>query len=374
VATVTASGWVALGMALFGAFSYGVGSILQAIGAMRSASTVRTLGHPLYLLGVGCDLLAWGASMVALRELAVYQVQSILAGSLAVTVVAARLVLASRLRGRDVAAVMVTIAALTILAMSAGPQEAVPPSGPLRFGFCVAAVAIAAVGWLATKVSSPGVVSALAGTAFGGAALSGRALPMPEESANTAAFLLALLMEPMTLALLVFAASGMLLYTNALQHGQVGPVTAVLWIGEVVAPSAVGLLLLGDSVRAGWQVPSALAGVVVIGAAVVLATAPASDATSAESAVVPRPVAPVAVASPPLWPSLDASTQLKPFLDQESGALRWWGPPVVDRHAGTFWWWGPPTDPQLVWVPAGRRVGTRFRGIARVPRPGAYLQ
>ncbi|GAA1041770.1 hypothetical protein GCM10009557_66260 [Virgisporangium ochraceum] len=374
---MTATGWVALGMALFGALSYGVGSILQAIGAMRSTSTVRTLGHPLYLLGVGCDLLAWGASMVALRELAVYQVQSILAGSLAVTVVAARLVLASRLRGRDVAAVMVTIAALTVLAMSAGPQEAVPPSGPLRLGFCVAAVAVAAGGWVATKVGSPGVVAALAGTAFGGAALSGRALPMPEESANTAAFLLALIMEPMTLALLVFAASGMLLYTNALQHGQVGPVTAVLWIGEVVAPSAVGLLLLGDSVRAGWQVPAALAGVVVIGAAVVLATAPASSTTSAETAVVPKPAAPVpalsAPLSAPLWPSLDASTQLRPFLDQESGVIRWWGPPVVDRYAGTFWWWGPPTSPQLVWVPAGRRVGTRFRGTARVPRPEAYF-
>jgi hypothetical protein len=259
--------------------------------------------------------------------------------------------------------------------MSAGPQEAVPPSGPLRLGFCLAAAMVAVVGWVATKVSSPGVVAALAGTAFGGAALSGRALPMPEESANTAAFVLALLMEPMTLALLVFAASGMLLYTNALQHGQVGPVTAVLWIGEVVAPSAVGLLLLGDSVRAGWQVPAAFAGVVVIGAAVVLATAPASDATSAETALVPRPVgpvAPVAALPAPLWPSSDASTQLRPFLDQESAVIRWWGPPVVDRYAGTFWWWGPPTSPQLVWVPAGRRVGTRFRGTARVPRPGGY--
>ena len=69
---------------------------------------MRTLGHPLYLIGIGCDLLAWVGSMIALRELAVYLVESILAGSLAVTVVAARVILKSRLRKRDIAAVVVS--------------------------------------------------------------------------------------------------------------------------------------------------------------------------------------------------------------------------------------------------------------------------
>lgn len=378
---MTTMGWIALGMAIFGAFSYGVGSILQAIGAMRSSTTVRTLGHPLYLLGVGCDLLAWAASMVALRELAVYQVQSVLAGSLAVTVVAARLILASRLRGRDVAAVTVTIGALTVLAMSAGPQEAVPPSTPLRIGFCVAALSIAVIGYGATKIASPGVVAALAGTAFGGAALSGRALPMPEESPNMVAFVLALITEPMAVALLVFAASGMLLYTNALHNGQVGPVTAVLWIGEVVAPSAVGLAVLGDSVRTGWTLPAMAAGVVLIAAAVVLASAPASNATArTEAAVAPRPV-PVAARSAavvprasaalevyraPLWPSSAAPSahgtgEARPFVERHPVTVRWWGPPVSDHRAGTFWWWGPSTDPQLIWVPPERRPVTAPR-------------
>lgn len=406
-------GWIALAMAVFGALSYGVGSILQAIGAMRSSGTVRTLGHPLYLLGVGCDLLAWAASMVALRELAVYQVQSVLAGSLAVTVVAARLILASRLRGRDVAAVIVTIGALTVLAASAGPQEAVMPSGPLRLAFCMAAAALALIGFAAAKVAPPGVVAALAGTSFGAAALCGRALPMPEESPNAAAFMVALLLEPFTLALVTFAATGMLLYTNALRNGQVGPVTAVLWIGEVIAPSVVGLLLLGDAVRAGWAAPAALAGLVTIGAAAVLGTAPATDTATQAAALeaaglgqpphpgrpgvpaqragshaqhggVPaqraggheqpaagprpvhfpagpaRPLPANAAARTPLWPTLawQTSTPVRPFIDRQTAAIRWWGPPVTDRQAGTFWWWGPPTDPQLIWIPPNR---TRWR-------------
>jgi hypothetical protein len=358
---MTAAGWVALGMAIFGAFSYGAGSILQAVGAMRSTGTVRTLGHPLYLLGVGCDLLAWAASMVALRELAVYQVQSVLAGSLAVTVVAARLFLASRLRGRDVAAVGVTIAALTVLAMSAGPQEAVVASAPLRIGFCVAAVSVALIGWGAAKVGSAGVVAALAGLSFGGAALCGRALSLPAEATELSAIALALVTEPLTAALVIFAAAGMLLYTNALRHGQVGPVTAVLWIGEVIAPSTVGLALLGDTVRSGWGLPAAAAGLVTVGAAVVLASAPASSATAHTApADVPQPATAIEARWPPLWPSLAwhepsryESTQVQPF-DQQTATIRWWGPPFTDRQAGTFWWWGPPTNPQLIWIPPDR--------------------
>jgi hypothetical protein len=367
---MTLSGWIALAMAVFGAFSYGVGSILQAVGAMRSSGTVRTLGHPIYLLGVGCDLLAWAASMVALRELVVYQVQSVLAGSLAITVVLAWLVLGSRLRRRDVAAVGVTIGALTVLAMSAGPQEPVMPSVAVRLGFCVAAASLAFIGWGATKVSSPGVVAALAGTAFGGAALCGRTLPMPTESPNVPSFVLALVSEPLTAALLTFAASGMLLYTNALQHGQVGPVTAVLWIGEVVAPSAVGMALLGDTVRPGWALPAAAAGLVTIGAAVVLATAPVS-ATATQP--VPVPVAAIA-ARPPMWPSIawhepswhgmfrQKSAGMVPFTEQQAATIRWWGPPFTHRQAGTFWWWGPLTDPQLIWIPPDRTA----RPTARV--------
>ncbi|MCL9793413.1 hypothetical protein MXD58_003650, partial [Frankia sp. AgKG'84/4] len=87
---------VALVFALVAALGYGASSIAQAEGARRATDTLRALRHPLYLAGLGGDALAWLASLVALRSLAVYQVQAILAGSLAVTVVGARVVLAAR--------------------------------------------------------------------------------------------------------------------------------------------------------------------------------------------------------------------------------------------------------------------------------------
>jgi hypothetical protein len=353
---MTAAAWAALAITIFGAFSYGAGSILQAVGARRSTGTVRTLGHPLYLIGVGCDLLAWAGSMIALRELAVYLVQSVLAGSLAVTVVAARLLLASRLRGRDVAAVTVTIGALTILAMSAGPQEQVTASGGLRLGFCVAAVATALLGWGVARSGSPGIAAALAGLAFGGAALAGRALIMPADPmAHMSATALAVLTEPLTAALLIFAATGMLLYTNALQNGQVGPVTAVLWIGEVIAPSAVALTVLGDTVRPGWELAATIAGLVTVAMAVLLATAPANDATALPADAQAdglRPPIPVGGRRPAALPS---------------GANQW----------GTILWFGSPTNPLPIWRPPDRTAAARAARAAPQPiadRPWANPQ
>jgi hypothetical protein len=307
---VTAAGWIALAVTIFGAFCYAAASILQAVAARRSTSTVKALGHPLYLIGIGCDVLAWVGSMIALRELAVYLVESVLAGSLAVTVVAARFVLRSRLRKRDVAAVLCSIAALTVLAMSAGPQQNVTASTELRLGFCAAAAAVALIGWGATRTGSPGLVAALGGLCLGGAALTGRALPAAPMD---------ILTDPLTAALLTFAVTGMLMYAHALQIGQVGPVTAVHWSAEVIAPSAVALLLLGDTVRAGWHLPAAVAGLITVGAAVLLATAPANNATH-QPAAPPRPALPAAA------------------------------PPAHRRSAERVIWWGPPP----IWIPPGR--------------------
>ncbi|WP_327009962.1 hypothetical protein OHA72_23640 [Dactylosporangium sp. NBC_01737] len=111
---------VALALATAGAVGYGIASVLQAAGAQQGEGMLRTLRAPAYLGGVTLDLLAWLASLAALRTLPVYQVQAVLAGSLAVTVVVARFALAARLRTVDVAAVAVTVAALALLAAAAG--------------------------------------------------------------------------------------------------------------------------------------------------------------------------------------------------------------------------------------------------------------
>ncbi|UQU63750.1 hypothetical protein COUCH_32950 [Couchioplanes caeruleus] len=333
---MTTAGWIALGITVFGAFSYATASILQAVAARRSSGTVETMRHPLYLLGILCDMLAWIGAIVALRELAVYVVESILAGSLAITVVAARIVLKSRLRGRDVTAVIVSVAALTVLAMSAGPQHDVVATTALRWSICAAALAMAVLGWSAARAAPAGVIAAMGGLCLGGAAMTGRALPRAPMDIVT---------DPLTAALLTFAVTGMLMYAHALGKGEVGPVTAIHWTAEVVAPSAVALLLLGDKVRTGWEVPAAAAVVVTIAAAVMLARAPASEAAAGEPLALECPLTP-SIEAPPLPVLARAGI---PVVAHRAGAtgerIIWWGPPPI---------WRPPARPRPASQPAGR--------------------
>jgi hypothetical protein len=325
---------IALAITIFGAVAYAAASILQAVGARRSVNTVRTLGHPLYLIGAALDIAAWVGSMVALGTLAVYLVESVLAGSLALTVLGARIFLKSHLRRRDIAAVAISIGALTVLAMSAGPQEAVVATTALRTGFCVAAVLLVGIGVLAARTATPGIVAAVAGLSLGGAAVTGRALPMPA-AAGVPGMVTGILAEPLTWALLTFGISGMLLYAHALQKGQVGPVTAVLWIAEVTAPSAVALALLGDTVRPGWELAAAAAALITVCAAVVLATAPAADDTARIQEEILATVRPV-------WTAVTASAGRR------------------------FIWWGAPP----VWTPPPR---TGARALPAAPAPRAEL-
>jgi len=355
---MTVTGWVMLAITIFGAFAYAAASIFQALGARRATSTVKAFGHPLYIIGTVLDLLAWAGSMIALSELAVYVVESVLAGSLAVTVVAARVMLKSRLRAIDVIAVGVSVAALTVLALSAGEQESVAASAQLRLWFCGAALLVALLGWGATKVAPPGVVAGLAGLCLGGAALVGRALTLPDgtmTSVKTAT--LAVVTEPLVAALLVFGVTGMMLYANALQRGQVGPVTAVLWIAEVIAPSAVAVLFLGDTVRPGWNVAALGAGGVTVLMAVLLATAPANKAT----AMPATPDQPALPAAPVPALAAAAAPAGRPASPRRAARPRSPAPPLVAAGRGErVVWWGPPP----IWVPP-QRVRRALAGSAQ---------
>ncbi|MFI5891072.1 hypothetical protein ACIA5D_13265 [Actinoplanes sp. NPDC051513] len=374
---MTTTGWVMLAITIFGAFCYGTASILQAVGARRAASTVKSFGQPLYVIGVLLDLVAWSCAMIALSQLAVYLVESVLAGSLAITVVAARVVLKSRLRPVDAAAVTVSIAALTALAMSAGPQEDVPPSAGLRLWLCGAAVSVALLGWGATKYGPPGVVACFAGLSLGGAALVGRALAFPDDMLSSVrSAVLTVLTDPLIAALVIFGVSGMMLYANALRRGQVGPVTAVHWIAEVTAPSAVAILFLGDAVRPGWSMIALAASVTTIFMAVILATAPANK-EAVEAAELGQPALPAPTSRPEL-PAAPAPATARPAVAGSAAArsaaarpsarpatarpatARTAAPRAVPRapmpplvtasHAERIIWWGPPP----IWVPPQR--------------------
>ena len=262
---MTSVAWVA---ALLGAFGYGVASVLQGVAASH-ATGPAVLREPVYLFGLVCDGLAWLASLVALRALPLFVVQSVLAGSVVVTVVLARLFLRARLRRRDVGAVAATVPALAALAYVSLPGRSAVPSGMTAWTLLATAAVVVAVAAAYARGGSL-LLAGLAGAAFSGAAVAARAVDLSAGPVS-------LLEQPLAWTVPVFGAAGTLVYARSLERGAVGPATAVLWAAETLLAGLVGVLALGDRVRPGWGVAATVAVAVTLLGCAVLASAPAEQ-------------------------------------------------------------------------------------------------
>jgi hypothetical protein len=254
---------------------------LQSIGANRTPGIAGTFRDRAYLADLVADLVAWLASLVALRSLPVYVVQSVLAGSIAVTVLLARVLLKVRLRRVDLAAIAVTVAALAVLAASASPEGPTDLSAVLRWTSALALVPVAAAGLVCVRRRAAGPSGAVAGLAFGGTAVCARAVTVPPLADHSlGAVVVTIAADPLAWSLVGFAIAGLLLYAAALEYGDVSRVTAVLWVAEVLGPSAVGLLVLGNAVRPGWGPAVGIALLAALGSAAFLASAPGQIAAT----------------------------------------------------------------------------------------------
>lgn len=262
---------IALLAALVGTLGYGLGTVLQASGASRAAG-LQVMRQPRYLAGLGCDTAAWLASLLALQQLPLFAVQALLAGSVPVTAVLARVLLGARLRRRDIAATLVVLMTLVIVAGAAGPQSvSQPPAGfTLIVLLALAAISLGTVALYHHAV--PMWMSLLAGVAFSGAALCARVTHLPDGVAH-------LVVQPLVWAALGFGIVGTVTLSRALEQGAVSAVTSALWVVELVVPGAVGVLALDDVVRPGWMWPAAAALLSAVASCVVLAHSPASQST-----------------------------------------------------------------------------------------------
>lgn len=230
--------------------------------------------QPWFLAGLLADVLAWVLTVIALRYLPVFAVQSILAGAIALTTLADHGWNPWNLLTRDRWAVVGVLAGLVLVAVAAEPErpDALPraatPALLVAFALLLAAAPFV---WRAGR---PMLLALLAGLGFGGTALAVRALhpgPIRWETVGD------LLRDPLVYGVVAMGVLGVLAFAKALQHGPVGPATAVLSVAEVVVPGAVGIALLGDRIRPGWE-GGALLGVLVALVGVVALTRPDPDA------------------------------------------------------------------------------------------------
>jgi hypothetical protein len=258
------------------AVATGTATILQARAAGKAAAHTRgvfrallaTLRQGWYVAGIGLDLVGFAASVVALHHLPLFVVQAVISGSVGVTAGLAA-ALGVRLGRTEVACLVVLGIGLVLLAMSAAAETPHELTGRLPWLLVAAAVPVAALGLVGLRLptgngAAPSVLAAAAGLGFTVVAIAARTLVVPPQWWRLAT-------SPTVLAIVLAGGLGLAFFALALQRGTATTVAAVSFATETVLPSAIGLLLLGDSPRPGYGVVAAAGFVATVAAAIALA-------------------------------------------------------------------------------------------------------
>lgn len=234
-----------LGGALLAAVLYGVGTVLQARGVAGRPSV--------YAAGLACDGLGFLASLLALRRLPLFVVESMMASSVAVTALLAAWWLGARLSRRELTALGAVGVGLVALAAT-GREGAVSPHGAQPgIWLCLAVAPLLAAGaasYLLEGAWSGPALAVVSGLGFGATGVAARVLHVHGWGT---------LGEPALWALAAHGVISIVSYAYALARARVTAVAAVTFVVETIVPTVVGVAWLGDGTRHGTA-PLAVAG------------------------------------------------------------------------------------------------------------------
>jgi drug/metabolite transporter (DMT)-like permease len=223
---------------------------LATLQLSRAATEGRVLAHPRWWLGVGLQGCGFVLTFYARHQLPLLLVQPVLTASLVVTTVTGVALGMWRLGRGDLLRCLLVVIGVALLASAARPGTAGPLGGP---GAAVLTLAelVAAVG----LVRPPGLFAArhralwlggCAGLAYGSTAVAARAL-----AADPVAILRTGVGVWVAVLLVCGSLIGETALTVSLREGHVGGPVSAMYVVSTVAPSAAGLLWLGDQISSG---------------------------------------------------------------------------------------------------------------------------
>jgi hypothetical protein len=263
------TGWV---FALTATLLNSVAGLLES-DATRHVTRGRWLvTQPRYIGGLVVDGLGWVTTVVALRYLPVFVVQAVLGGAIALTAIGARVVYGSALRRVDRLACAACLGGLVLVAASAGLDRPADPSSAAEIVLGAAAIALVGALAVAWRTAAGWPLALVAGLGFGGSSVAVRAVHLTAGES-----LAGLLGSPSLYLVIVFGVVGLVAYSRSLERASLARVTAILLVTEVTVPGLAGIVLLGDSVRAGWWAAMSAGLALAIAGVVVLAGSPAQQ-------------------------------------------------------------------------------------------------
>ncbi|MGV0738068.1 hypothetical protein ABQF35_15120 [Mycobacterium syngnathidarum] len=285
---------IGVAAALLACAGYGTASVLQSYAAGRSGaaagavdtgptlrSTITAMLAPIFIAGIALDLVGFAGSLVSARLIPLFLSQTIISANLVVTAVLSIFVLSVRLHRRDWTAIAIVLVALCILGATAGRLGDRDPGAVMHWGVLVVSAIILGLGaalvrLLGQKAAVP--AGLIAGVLYGAMAVAVRVVD-GLEPLNVGV----LIADPALWAILVAGLGGFYLFTVALQVGSVNGVAAALVVGETVVPGIVGVVLLGDVSRPGYEALVVIAFIAAVGGAVALAFSSAVEYERAQS-------------------------------------------------------------------------------------------
>ncbi|HEX6967331.1 MAG TPA: hypothetical protein VF174_00665 [Micromonosporaceae bacterium] len=235
---------------------YGVANLLQSIAAARTTVhhtfdpglLLKLAGHPAYVAGLAFQLLGFVMAVLARRDLPLFLVQASVAAGLGVTALLGVLLLKWRLPAAEIALLGLLGGGVVALVLTARPA----PSHPLGPGGTVALAGalglIAVLGVFAARlreVRGSVVLGSLAGLAFSSAAVAARPLALVPAAE--------VLRHPLLYLLVAHSLVGQLLLGLAMQKGSTTAAVAAMDAAGVIPAALIGLILLGDQIRPGWE-------------------------------------------------------------------------------------------------------------------------
>jgi len=256
---------------LVGFLAAALSALLSSIATLVQARGARELGRrgaAWYAAGLSLDLLGWAMSAFALRYLPVFAVQAVVATQVAFTVVGAQLLGTVRAGRTRLLAAAASVVGLGVVAASGSTGSTAVDTDTVDVVLLVLLAVLLTAIPPAMRAGSAAGRAVIAGLAFGGVAVAVRALHQRTGS------LPELLAQPPTYAVPVFAGLGAVMLALALRRGGPDVVAAIVVGVEMLAAGALGIALLGDGVRAGWQLPCAFAVLVALAGLTTLARAP----------------------------------------------------------------------------------------------------
>ncbi len=257
--------------ALAGAVVFGVAAIAQAAasrtvptGGLSLELVLGLLRQPVFIAAVALNLVGFVLHLVALRMLPLFLAQAGISASLAVTALLAVWYFGDRLGTLERVAVGAVCVGLAVLSAAAGDAGAAESNSALTAVLYVGAGVIAVLGLLAGRRRGTPAAFALgflAGLGFAGSSMATRLVPELSLSG--------VLSTPASYALPICGVLAFILYSLGLQRGGVTAVTTPMIVMQTLTPAAVGVLALGDAVRASW-LPAAVLGLLVTAAGAIV--------------------------------------------------------------------------------------------------------